>query len=116
MKWLAVMPVMMLIGGIMLLNGAGGSNEQEHDKSSDIVAVAFDAYEASWRKLSGDRASKLRAGEFVNQKAGDAWFLQQNMKALEQAFTPMLNSHYEQFGGDQWSADKEATVWEGYAR
>ncbi len=24
MKWLAVMPVMMLIGGILLLNGAGG--------------------------------------------------------------------------------------------
>ena len=114
MKWLALMPVLMLIGGILLLNGA--DKVPDDQPGTDIATKAFDTYEAAWRKLSGERAGKLRAGEFANQKAGDAWFLRQNMTALEQAFTPMLNSHYEQFGGENWTADKEAAVWEGYAR
>lgn len=118
MRWFAVFPIMMVLGGILLLASSGDSTDpdKDQDKGPDIVTVAFDKYEASWRKLSGERASKLRSGEFANQKSGDTWFLQQNMKALEESFTPMLNSHYQQFGGDQWSADKEATVWEGYAR
>ena len=107
--------VMFVAGGVLLLFApSDGGNDKK--SGPDIATVAFDAYEAAWRKLSGERAAKLRAGEFATQKAGDTWFLKQNMTALETAFTPMLNSHYEQFGGENWTANKEAAVWEGYSR
>jgi hypothetical protein len=40
MKWLAVMPVMMLIGGILLLNGAGGGNTPD-PVQTDVLSQAY---------------------------------------------------------------------------
>ena len=118
MKWLAVMPVMMLIGGILLLNGAGKvpDDSQKQSNISDVASVAFDNYEASWRKLQGEKAAKLRAGEFENEAKSTAWFLQQNGAALKAAFTPVLDAEFEAFGLDKWTAEKEAAVAERYVR
>lgn len=118
MKWLAVMPVMMLIGGIMLLNGADKAPDDSHKQSniSDVATVAFDTYEASWRKLQGEKATKLRAGEFANEAAAAAWFLQQNGAVLKASFTPVIDAEFQSFGGEQWTAEKEAAVAERYVR
>lgn len=118
MKWLAVMPVMMLIGGIMLLNGADKAPDDSHKQSniSDVATVAFDTYEASWRKLQGEKAAKLRAGDFANEQASKDWFLSQNREALKNAFTPVVTVEFEAFGLDKWTAEKEAAVAERYVR
>lgn len=118
MKWFAVMPVMMLIGGILLLNGADKVPDDSHDQSniSDVATVAFDAYEASWRKLQGEKAAKLRAGEFANEKASRDWFLSKNRDALQNAFTPVIAAEFEVFGLEKWTAAKEAAVAERYVR
>lgn len=118
MKWLAVMPVLMLIGGILLLNGADKVPDDSHDQSniSDVATVAFDAYEASWRKLQGEKAAKLRAGEFENETKSQQWFLKQNGEALKKAFTPVVAAEFEAFGLEKWTAEKEAAVAERYVR
>lgn len=115
MKWFAVFPLMMIVGGVLLLNSGGGSEEQKSDVS-DVATVAFQNYETAWRKLQGTKAEKLRAGEFASEKASEAWFLGQNGTALKEAFTPVLNAEFEAFGGEAWTAEKEAAFAERLVR
>lgn len=118
-KILGLFPVLMLIGGIMLMaggNGGGGSVVPDVTPASDLAAKCFRDQEAGWRRTQGEKAVKLRAGEFANERASEAWFLSEYGKIVKEAWVPVLNAEFESYGGDSWTAEKEASIAEGYAK
>jgi hypothetical protein len=82
----------------------------------DAVSQVYDAQEASFRKWSGERAKALRAGELSSEKASADWMAAKYLPESDAAWATLLTAEAAAFGGEQWTAEKEASTIERYAR
>ena len=83
---------------------------------SDAVSKVFDTQELAFRRLSGERAEALRAGEITSEKASADWMAAKYLPESDAAWATLLTAESAAFGGEQWTADKEAAHIERYAR
>jgi hypothetical protein len=82
----------------------------------DDVSVVFDTQEAAFRRLSGERAKALRAGELSSEKASADWMAAKYLPESDAAWAKLLTVEAAAFGGEQWTAEKEAAHIQEYAR
>lgn len=95
---------------------AGGWQIGPGPSPADSVSAVFDTQESAFRELSGERAKALRAGEITSEAASVEWMSSRFLPKAEAAWTPLLTAEKSAFGGEQWTAEKEAAVIEEYAR
>ena len=95
-------------GGIPIGPDGGGRN--------DAVAQVFRTQESAFRRLSGERAKALRAGQIASEKASADWMAAKYLPESEAAWSTLLTAEKAAFGGEQWTAEKEAAHIEGYVR
>jgi hypothetical protein len=104
-----------LIGGLLLLGG-GKSSPGPGPSPADSVSAVFSTQEAAFRRLSGERAKALRAGELTSEKASSDWMAAKYLPESDTAWATLLTAEAEAFGGEQWTAEKEAATVGGYVR
>jgi hypothetical protein len=100
-----------LIGGLLLLSGGKGGSSPV-----DSVSAVFDTQESTFRQLSGERAKALLAGEIKSEADSAAWMSSRFIPKAEAAWIVLLTEEAKAFGGEQWTAEKEASHIERYAR
>jgi hypothetical protein len=83
---------------------------------ADAVSAVYDTQEAAFRRLSGERAKALRAGELTSEKASADWMAAKYLPESDAAWATLLTAEAAAFGGEQWTAEKEAATVGGYAR
>jgi hypothetical protein len=83
---------------------------------ADSVSVVFDTQESEFRSLSGERAEALRAGEIKSESESAAWMSSRFIPKAEAAWIVLLTEEAKAFGGEQWTAEKEADHIARYAR
>ena len=103
-----------LIGGLLLLIPGGGV--KPGPGPADAVSAVFDAQEAAFRLLSGERAKALRAGEIKSEADSAAWMSSRFIPRVEAEWVKLLTIEAEAFGGEKWTAEKEAATIERYVR
>jgi len=96
-------------GGVPIGPGPGPTPQ-------DAVSEVFDAQETAFRRLSGERAKALRAGELASEKASADWMAAKYLPESDAAWATLLTSEAAAFGGEQWTAEKEAATVGGYVR
>ena len=79
----------------------------------DLVSETFDRYEQAFREVQGLKAELLRSGSLTSEEASVKWFSSQEVP--QKSFEKLLDYEYEQFGGEQWTAEKEAEIAERWA-
>jgi hypothetical protein len=82
----------------------------------DAVSEVFDTQEAVFRKLNGELAQKLIAGEVKSENEAKMWMESNFLPQSEAAWIKLLESEKAEFGGDKWTAEKQAAVIGRYAR
>ena len=102
-----------LIGGIYF---SGGIPIGPEPPKPDAVSAVFDAQEASFRSLSGERAKALRAGELKSEAESVQWMQSRFLPACEAEWAKLLTAEAAEFGGEKWTAEKEAAAIERYVR
>lgn len=102
-----------LLGGLLLLSGGKGSIGPSRD---DAVSAVYDTQETAFRRLSGERVKALRAGELTSEKASADWMAAKYLPESDAAWATLLTSEAAAFGGEQWTAEKEAATVGGYVR
>ena len=83
---------------------------------ADSVSAVFDTQESTFRSLSGERAKALRAGEIKSEADSAAWMSSRFIPQAEAAWVVLLTEEAKVFGGEQWTAEKEADHIARYAR
>jgi hypothetical protein len=83
---------------------------------ADSVSAVFDTQESAFRSLSGERAKALRAGEIKSEANSAAWMSSRFIPQAEAAWIVLLTEEAKAFGGEQWTAEKEAAWIERYVR
>ena len=103
-----------LIGGLLLMFGGspGGNGVPVVDAASEV----FDTQEAAFRKLNGELAQKLIAGEIKSENEARTWMESNFLPQSDAAWIKLLESEKAEFGGDKWTAEKQAAVIGRYAR
>jgi len=106
-----------ILGGLLLIfGGGGGSTPGPGPDRSDVVAEVFRTQESAFRRLSGERAKALRAGEIGSEKASADWMAATYLPESDAAWLKLLTAEASAFGGKNWTAEKEAATIERYAR
>jgi hypothetical protein len=100
-----------MLGGILLLTGT-----PDRSSPSDDVTAVFDQQEEAFRRLSRERSEALRDGTIKSESESVKWMQSRYLPAAEGAWTSLLTAEKEAFGGEQWTAEKEARYIERYAR
>jgi hypothetical protein len=95
---------------------AGGIEVGPRPSRADSVSAVFDTQESAFRTLSGERAKALRAGEIKTEAESAAWMSSRFIPQAEAAWIVLLTEEAKAFGGEQWTAEKEASHIERYAR
>jgi hypothetical protein len=101
------------LGGIWV---SGGIDVSPGPLPADAVSVVYDTQEAAFRRLSGERAKALRAGEITSEKASSDWMAAKYLPESDAAWATLLTSEAAAFGGEQWTAEKEAAHVGRYVR
>jgi hypothetical protein len=83
---------------------------------ADAVSAVYDTQESAFRRLSGERAKALRAGEITSEADSAAWMSSRFIPQAEAAWIVLLTEEAKAFGGEQWTAEKEAAWIERYVR
>jgi hypothetical protein len=83
---------------------------------ADAVSEVFDTQEAAFRKLNGELAQKLIAGEVKSENEARKWMESNFLPQSDAAWIKLLESEKAEFGGDKWTAEKQAAVIGRYAR
>lgn len=96
--------------------GAGGIDIGPDSAKPDAVSAVFGTQETAFRRLSGERAKALRAGELTTEKASADWMAAKYLPESDAAWATLLTAEAAAFGGEKWTAEKEATTVGGYAR
>jgi hypothetical protein len=96
-------------GGIDVSPGPG-------PEPQDAVSEVFNTQETAFRRLSGERAKALRAGELTSEKASADWMAAKYLPESDSAWATLLTAEAAAFGGEQWTAEKEAAHIGRYAR
>jgi hypothetical protein len=105
--------VVSFLGGVW---SAGGIEVGPGPVPADSVSVVFDTQESEFRSLSGERAKSLRAGEIKSEADSAAWMSSRFIPKAEAAWIVLLTEEAKAFGGEQWTAEKEADHIARYAR
>ena len=95
---------------------AGGIAVGPGPSPVDSVSAVFDTQESAFRSLSGERAKALRSGEIKSEADSAAWMSSRFIPKAEAAWIVLLTEEAKAFGGEQWTAEKEAAHIERYAR
>jgi len=95
---------------------AGGIDVSPSPSPSDAVSAVYDTQEAAFRRLSGERAKALRDGELTSEKASADWMAAKYLPESDAAWATLLTAEAAAFGGEQWTAEKEAATIERYVR
>jgi hypothetical protein len=95
---------------------AGGIDVSPSPLPADAVSAVYDTQEAAFRRLSGERAKALLAGELATEKASADWMDAKYLPESDAAWATLLTSEAAAFGGEQWTAEKEAAHVGRYAR
>lgn len=103
-------------GMVAGIYAAGGIEVGPGPLPADSVSVVFDTQEAAFRSLSGERAKALRAGDIKSEADSAAWMSSRFIPQAEAAWIVLLTEEAKSFGGEQWTAEKEASHIERYAR
>lgn len=82
----------------------------------DAVSKVFDTQESEFRKANGELAKKLMAGEFASEKDAERWMSDRYKPEAEKAWFPLLEEHFAAYGGENWTAEKQAKTIGRYAR
>jgi hypothetical protein len=101
-----------LIGGLLLMFSGGSPRALP----ADAVSAVYDTQESAFRRLSGERAKALRTGEITSEKASADWMAAKYLPESDAAWAKLLTAEAAAFGGEQWTAEKEAATIERYAR
>jgi hypothetical protein len=103
-------------GAVAGVYAAGGIEIGPGPLPADSVSAVFDTQEGTFRSLSGERAKALRAGEIKSEADSAAWMSSRFIPQAEAAWVVLLTEEAKAFGGEQWTAEKEAAWIERYAR
>jgi len=109
----AALLVLGSLGGIW---AAGGIDVSPGPGPADAVSVVYDTQESAFRRLSGERAKSLRTGELTSEKASADWMAAKYLPESDAAWATLLTAEAAAFGGEQWTAEKEAATIGRYAR
>lgn len=119
-RYLRFAPLLILAGGVMMaprLNCHGSPpSPVDPVAETDLVDSYFVAAEVSFRSLQGQKATKLRAGEFETEADSVKWFEGQFTDAKRIAVKPLLDYEYDQFGGEKWTPEGEAVIAEQWLK
>ena len=102
-----------MVAGIWV---SGGIEVGPGPLPADSVSAVFDTQESAFRRLSGERAKAIRAGEIKSEADSAAWMSSRFIPKAEAAWIVLLTEEAKAFGGEQWTAEKEASHIERYAR
>jgi hypothetical protein len=95
---------------------AGGIPIGPGPQKADVISAVFDEQESALRELSGERAKALRAGTIKSEAESVAWMQSRFLPRVEASWVKLLTAEAAAFGGEQWTAEKEAAWIEGYVR
>jgi len=107
---------LLVLGGIGGIWATGGIPIGPGPSPQDAVSAVFDTQETAFRRLSGERAKALQAGELASEKASADWMAAKYLPESDAAWATLLTSEAAAFGGEQWTAEKEAAHIGRYAR
>jgi hypothetical protein len=107
---------LIVCGAVAGVYAAGGIPIGPGPVPDDLVSAVFDTQEATFRNLSGERAKALRAGEIKCEADSAAWMSSRFIPKAESAWIVLLTEEAKAFGGEQWTAEKEAAWIERYVR
>lgn len=82
----------------------------------DDVDRAFESYKAGWRDLQRQLADKLDSGEITSEAAAAGWFRDGITEVRRRAFGEILELEAIEFGGEDWSAQRQADYIRGYVK
>jgi hypothetical protein len=108
--------ISMIIGVGVGVSLSGGIPIGPGPQKPDAVSAVFDAQESEFRSLSGERAKALQAGEIKSEADSAAWMSSRFIPQAEAAWVVLLTEEAKAFGGEQWTAEKEAAWIERYVR
>lgn len=107
---------LLVLGSLGGIYAAGGIDVSPGPSKPDAVSAVYDTQEAAFRRLSGERAKALRAGELATEKASADWMAAKYIPESDTAWATLLTAEKAAFGGEQWTAEKEAAAVGGYVR
>ena len=107
---------LIVCGAVAGIYAAGGIEVGPGPMPADSVSAVFDTQESTFRQLSGERAKALRDGEIKSEADSAAWMSSRFIPKAEAAWIVLLTEEAKSFGGEQWTAEKEASHIERYAR
>jgi hypothetical protein len=107
---------LIVVGAVAGVYAAGGIEVGPGPVPADSVSAVFDTQESTFRSLSGERARALRAGEIKSEADSAAWMSSRFIPKAEAAWIVLLTEEAKVFGGEQWTAEKEADHIARYAR
>jgi hypothetical protein len=107
---------LLVLGSLAGIWAAGGIDVSPSPLPADAVSAVYDTQEAAFRRLSGERAKALRAGELATEKASADWMAAKYLPESDAAWATLLTAEAAAFGGEQWTAEKEAATVGRYAR
>ena len=107
---------LIVCGAVAGIYAAGGIEVGPGPQPADSVSAVFDTQESTFRQLSGERAKALRVGDIKSEADSAAWMSSRFIPKAEAAWIVLLTEEAKAFGGEQWTAEKEASHIERYAR
>ena len=107
---------LLVLGSLGGIWAAGGIPIGPSPAKPDAVSAVYDTQESAFRRLSGERAKALRAGELTSEKASADWMAAKYLPESDTAWATLLTAEAAAFGGEQWTAEKEAATVGGYVR
>jgi hypothetical protein len=107
---------LLVLGSLGGIWAAGGIDVSPGPGPADAVSAVYDTQESAFRRLSGERAKALRAGELTSEKASADWMAAKYLPESDAAWATLLTAEAAAFGGEQWTAEKEAAHIGRYAR
>jgi hypothetical protein len=107
---------LIVCGAVAGVYAAGGIEIGPGPVPADSVSAVFDTQESTFRSLSGERSEALRAGEIKSEADSAAWMSSRFIPQAEAAWVVLLTEEAKAFGGEQWTAEKEAAWIERYVR
>ena len=107
---------LIVVGAVAGVYAAGGIPIGPGPQKPDVISAVFDEQESALRELSGERAKALRAGSIKSEAESVSWMQSRFLPRVEAAWTKLLTTEAAEFGGEKWTAEKEAAWIERYVR
>ena len=107
---------LIVAGAVAGVYSAGGIPIGPDTVKPDVVSAMFDAQQSAFRSSCGERAKLLRSGQFSSEAESEAWMKENFLPKAEAEWAKLLTAEAAEFGGEKWTAEKEAATIERYVR